>query len=1669
MTTKLWKIAFPALLALGSLQQTHAQAFADSVVVINEINYNPSSDNDTEWIEIRNLMGVDVDISGWSLDQGVNFTFPAETRIAGHGHIVIAAAPGSASLSGTGAMGPFDGGLSNSGESIRLVNNSGRTMDRVSYEDDGDWPAGADGFGATLSKIDEDTAASEPSNWAISAEIGGTPGASNFPDGKEPDTLVFNEIAAAGSDPFEVEIRNLGPTTVALANYLLTSETGSYLFPVSTLAPGETLALNTNTLGFTPADDERLSLYTPDQNRLLQTRTVTGRLRGLTEEGRWEFPTVATFGLPNIFFVNTSIVINEIMYNARPIRSEQNEIIANTLIDWNDTWRYNVRGSDLGNTWEQQVYPVGGDWQQGPAPIGRERSNGLPIPLQTDLDVTNGTAAYFQIDFEVTSAALEEIGTLLLTHLIDDGAIFYLNGVEIERFNMDPEPTTFESISTGGVEATFSEVIEIPTTSLLVGTNQLSVEVHQISEGFNNDFVMAARLESAPSLDPFQVSQEQWIELHNRGTSTVDISSWELDEGVSYEFPAGTSMAPGSFLVVAGDAEALAERYSNITILGNWDRNLSRGGETLVLRDASRNTVDEVSYLDSGRWPSEADGTGASLELIDPDADNNIAGSWSFSDEGARSEWVNYSYRGSGQNNENDPQTYHEFLFGLLDDGEFLIDDISVIENPDGAARQLIQNGDFSNGTEAWRFIGTHRDAEVISDPDGTGQVLRMRASGSYEHQHNQSSTTLKDGNNFIEIDEDATYEISFRAKWISGSNQFHSRLYFNRAARKTFLETPGDGGTPGTANSRQVNNAGPSMTNLSHFPVVPRSGQTCEVTIDASDADGISSLTLFYSVNGGSFQTTGMTSDGEGRWSGTIPGQSSRRIVQFYVQGQDSQGAQSLFPPNGPDSGALIPWQDNQENLDLGDCQPNNFRIVMTTANSNFMHTDVNVMSNDRLPCTVIWNEERIFYDCGVRLKGSMRGRSVDVRVGFNVGFLADNPFLGSHETVSIDRSGSGSEFSQKEILVKHTLSHAGRGIPAMEDDLIRVIAPRSIHTGSAMLLKSRYDSEYLNHAYEDGNDGTAWEYELIYYPTTTVGNDPEGLKIPNPNIVEGVPARSLGTDPELYRWYWLIKNNRDEDNYAPLVDLLGDYGQAATSDAFEDIDEILDTDQFLRAFAAQVLFGIGDSYSSGSEHNAYFYQRPSDGKFLFLPWDMDFAFRRDVNASITPSNDLNKLLLNPANRRAYLGHLQDIIETSYNTNHLTYWANHYSCFLPTENLANFLPYISARGSFTTSQISAQIPEVSFEITNPIGSTPQTTYTVEGQGWVDIRSLRVVGSPEPLDLTWDTTTTFTFELPVQQGENNYTIEALDFDGNVIDFQNVTVTGTGSVVPATAGLLVISELMYNPGDDDQEFIELLNISDSLTIDLNGVSFGDGIDFTFSDSQLAPGQRLVLARSLPAFLQRYGNIDNLVGGYADEDGSNRLSNGGERIVLLDLVGTTILDFTYSDSDPWPASADGPGYSLELISPFSNPDPNNPLNWRSSQTTTGSPGASGSENISAWATSNGITNLSLDPDNDGLTNLQEFLFGTNPALADSASFTNTFDGDRFIMEVTVRNGADGASIRAEESSDLSDWNPALYLGRRNNGDGLTSQLLFTSSTNPINGAKLFMRTISTADTP
>src|SRR5260221_7543617 len=58
--------------------------WADTVVVFNEIMYHPATNEpNMEWIELHNQEAVDVDISGWSITGGINYSFASNTIVRG--------------------------------------------------------------------------------------------------------------------------------------------------------------------------------------------------------------------------------------------------------------------------------------------------------------------------------------------------------------------------------------------------------------------------------------------------------------------------------------------------------------------------------------------------------------------------------------------------------------------------------------------------------------------------------------------------------------------------------------------------------------------------------------------------------------------------------------------------------------------------------------------------------------------------------------------------------------------------------------------------------------------------------------------------------------------------------------------------------------------------------------------------------------------------------------------------------------------------------------------------------------------------------------------------------------------------------------------------------------------------------------------------------------------------------------------------------------------------------------------------------------------------------------------------------------------------------------------------------------------------------------------------
>src|SRR5205823_14612470 len=85
---------------------------------------------------------------------------------------------------------------------------------------------------------------------------------------------------------------------------------------------------------------------------------------------------------------------------------------------------------------------------------------------------------YFRTKF-VAPPGSGPSGALRFTHFIDDGAVFYLNGVEVNRFNIPAGDITYTTVPSQPLNTPACVMNAVTITNLLTGTNLLAVEVHQ--------------------------------------------------------------------------------------------------------------------------------------------------------------------------------------------------------------------------------------------------------------------------------------------------------------------------------------------------------------------------------------------------------------------------------------------------------------------------------------------------------------------------------------------------------------------------------------------------------------------------------------------------------------------------------------------------------------------------------------------------------------------------------------------------------------------------------------------------------------------------------------------------------------------------------------------------------------------------------------------------------------------------------------------------------------------------------------------------------------------------------------------------------------------------------------------------------------------------------------
>lgn len=561
----------------------------------------PGSGAYPDVVELFNPGGQPFDLAGVALASSptnpLKFVFPPGTQLDPGQYLLLF---GDAATNSPGFHLGF--ALNHSGDSLHLMNRDGTVLDSVTF--------GLQVADLSIGRLSD-------GQWALTKP---TLGAANVAEPLTPaEGLRINEWLAAarnlGSGDY-VELYNPGPLPAALGGLVLSDQSvgqpglpalpalsfigagGFALFHADhqsengadhlafTLSPGPG-AIGLFDAQFRPID---VVFYGVQQSDVSQGRSPNGA--DTFQSFRRLTPGAGNPGTAAITNVTT---------------------VTFPLVSMTNLWRYN-QTSVPPVSWIATNYLDDITWPEGAALLYVE-NNTLPSPKNTLLTLGRMTY-YFRTHF--TAPTNLTGATLDFRTIVDDGAVFYLDGNEVFRIHMDPgavDYTTTANDHESAIEGPFS----FYATNLIAGDHVMAVEVHQVNSD-SSDIVMGMSLSASfsttniidnsskatvllneilahnLSLTNSSGAVTDWIELHNPSDTAAALSGMSLTDDMANQrewvFPAGAVLeARGYWIVQCNPYAPISET--------NTGFGLEASGGTVSLFDTparSGNLLDSVAY-----------------------------------------------------------------------------------------------------------------------------------------------------------------------------------------------------------------------------------------------------------------------------------------------------------------------------------------------------------------------------------------------------------------------------------------------------------------------------------------------------------------------------------------------------------------------------------------------------------------------------------------------------------------------------------------------------------------------------------------------------------------------------------------------------------------------------------------------------------------------------------------------------------------------------------------------------------------------------------------------------------------------------------------------------------------------------------------------------------------
>lgn len=210
--------------------------------------------------------------------------------------------------------------------------------------------------------------------------------------------------------------------------------------------------------------------------------------------------------------LDVTVAVNTKTNLAGLIQSRQQFVVSG------DYWKFDDQGFAPPIGWKGLPY-FDEDWQVGLAKFGYGDNDETTTVSYGGIDNQKQITTYFRRRFYLSDPS--DYSALTTSLLVDDGAVIYLNGNEVERINIDPGIVTYSTPAQEAVggddEKTFFDWVLDPA-DLVAGENVIAVEVHQRSQTSSDlgfDLTLDGTLASGLSL-----GRVKWTRKSGPGTVT---------------------------------------------------------------------------------------------------------------------------------------------------------------------------------------------------------------------------------------------------------------------------------------------------------------------------------------------------------------------------------------------------------------------------------------------------------------------------------------------------------------------------------------------------------------------------------------------------------------------------------------------------------------------------------------------------------------------------------------------------------------------------------------------------------------------------------------------------------------------------------------------------------------------------------------------------------------------------------------------------------------------------------------------------------------------------------------------------------------------------------------------------------------------------------------------